>query len=524
MANENSKSGQLKGTLALLVCAAVWGSSFVAQSVGMQHIGPFTFQCVRSVLAFVFLGVFMLVQLALKKRESININRFMLTGGLVCGVILSVACWLQNQALATLPASKGGFITAFYLILVPIYGIFLKKKAPLKIWFCAALALVGMYFLSVADTGFGGVGKGDIYCILCAFFYAAHILAVDYFITEMDGVLLSFLQFGVSAILSYAPMFLVDHPSKHLIITAGPSLLYSGLMSCGIGYTLQLVGQKHVEPTIASILMSLESVFSLIAGMVILHEVPTINCRIGCAVMFIAVIYSEIPSYLLWDNFILGSMNKLAGKLPPQLIEAQYRNNKEAWKKVQKKACSKEGYIEKQITLTDLSYGRCGNLGKKLLFSGAELTAADNTCEVIAVYNTLQSFGAVEPGETDFPTLIRSFSNYGICYSGKFGTSPKAVFRYLNEQGYKVHALKGRETTKSAVDRMESECAAFILTAYNKGHNPFSMVHTMSITKNNKGKFCLHNTGSEMVSHDTLYEALADYGENGAVLVLYGVE
>ena len=516
-----NKNDNLRGTLALTLCAIIWGSSFVAQSVGMDYIGPFTFQCIRSALGFGVLGIFLLVQIFTGKRPVININSFMIRGGLTCGLLLAVASWLQNAAMETISAGKGGFITAFYLILVPIYSIFLKKRVPLKTWFCAILAFVGLYFLSIADTGFGNVGNGDILCFLCAFFFAAHILAVDYYLTEMDGVLLSFLQFGVSAIVSYLPMFLIDKPTRFAIANAGPSLLYSGIVTCGLAYTLQLIGQKYVQPTVATILMSMESVFSLITGMIILHEMPTVNGWIGCAVMFAAVILCELPPYVLWDRMIAGGMNRLAGRLPQTLTDEQFQKNAKLWKRLKREVTDEKGYIEYQKKLYDMDYGRSGKLGKKLFFHGAELTAADNACEVIAVYN---AFHALDY-DVELPALIKRFSENGIAFSGKFGTAPKAVRECLESQGLAVRSLTGSRITEKAVTELGQACDTFILMAYNKGHNPFSMIHTMSITREKTAEgeiyFSLHNSSDEISHYENLYACVKGYNAEASAPLIF---
>lgn len=294
------KNGELKGTLLLMLTALIWGCAFVAQSVSMDYIGPFTFQCVRSFLgSAVLVPVFLLLD-AGKKRSGTYVattkesNKTLWTGGILCGIIMTVAANLQQAGLQYTSAGKAGFITALYILIVPILGLFLKKKVSPKLWGCIAIAVVGLYLLSVTE-GFSSINRGDLYVMLCAVAFAFHIMAVDHYAPLVDGVRLSCIQFLICGILSGVLMFLFETPDMQGLLKAAVPILYAGIMSSGVAYTLQIVGQKYTKPTIASLLMSLESVFALLAGIVVLKEIPSPRETAGCIFMFAAIILAQIP-------------------------------------------------------------------------------------------------------------------------------------------------------------------------------------------------------------------------------------
>ena len=291
--------------LALLITAMIWGSAFVAQRVGMDYVGAFTFQSIRSFLGAVTLIPFLLITNARKHRQesaasaaegagaSKEERRQLLIGGLACGFMLTVASLFQQIGIAYTTVGKSGFITSMYLILVPILGIFLRKRVPAKIWGCVAAAAVGLYFLSI--NGAFVLSRGDTLTVLCAFCFAIHILCVDYFVAKADSVKLSFLQLLTSGILSGVLMLAVDHPTLDQLRAAALPVLYAGILSSGVGYTLQVVGQKGANPTTATLLMSLESVFSVVAGILVLRQVPTPREALGCVLIFAAVIFAQLP-------------------------------------------------------------------------------------------------------------------------------------------------------------------------------------------------------------------------------------
>lgn len=294
------KTNELKGNLILLLTALIWGCAFVAQSVSMDHVGPFTFQCTRSLLgAAVLVPVFLIIDHNKKKNGTYTPRtkkdkRTQLTAGIICGIIMTIAGNLQQIGMQYTTAGKAGFITAMYILIVPLLGIFLKKKVGLKLWGCVAIALIGLYLLSVTD-GFSSVNQGDIYVLLCAAAFAFHILAVDFFVERVDGVRLSSMQFFVCGILSGLMMLLTETPTFEGLMGAALPIAYAGIMSCGIAYTLQIIGQKYTNPTMASMIMSLESVFAVLGGMVLLREIPTAREALGCAFMFIAIIIPQLP-------------------------------------------------------------------------------------------------------------------------------------------------------------------------------------------------------------------------------------
>lgn len=290
------KSKKLFGNLVLLLTALIWGCAFVAQSSGMDYVGPFTFQTSRSILGCLVLIPFILANDAVKKKNNTYEKqnpKMLILGGILCGTALTVASGLQQYGMQYSTAGKGAFITAMYIVLVPILGLFMKKKVNPIIWISVILGALGLYLLCIKEDF--SLGEGDIYLILCAVAFSFHILVVDHFSAKVDGVKLSCLQFGVMFILSAIFMFMTETPNMADIKAAWLPICYAGIMSCGVGYTLQIVGQKYTEPTIASLLMSLESVFAVIAGIILLKEAPSAKEWLGCASMFAAIIIAQIP-------------------------------------------------------------------------------------------------------------------------------------------------------------------------------------------------------------------------------------
>jgi drug/metabolite transporter (DMT)-like permease len=292
------KNDKLLGSGMLLAGAVIWGCAFVAQSMGMDYIGPFTFQTARLLLG----GIVLLPVMALSSRHDKNAGRAapakvekkaLLTGGILCGVVLAFASNLQQMGIARTTVGKAGFLTALYILIVPAAGIFLKRKIRPLLWTCIALAAVGLYLLCMTETL--TISTGDTYVILCSFLYTAHILLVDYFSPKVNAVKLSCVQFFVSGLLSGIPMLLFEHPRLPSILAAWGPIAYAGVLSCGVAYTLQIMGQRRTPPAIASLLMSLESVFALIAGLVLLGQVPTAREAVGCALMFTAIVIAQLP-------------------------------------------------------------------------------------------------------------------------------------------------------------------------------------------------------------------------------------
>lgn len=290
----NSK--QLKGNLILLITAIVWGCAFVAQSTAMDNVDPFTFQASRTFLGFVvLLPVIFFRKKGQTKQEKTNQNKTtLLIASLVCGSLLFAASALQQYGVKTTTPGNAGFITAMYILIVPILGLFAKKKVSLRVWGSIVVAIIGMFLLCVKSGGMT-ISTGDVLVMLCAVVFSFHILAVDKFACLVDGIELACLQFLVCSAISFIMMLRFDTPSFASIKQALPEILYAGIGSCGIGYTLQIVGQKYTKPVVASLIMSLESVFAVIAQVLIIGTVPTLRESLGCILMFGAIIASQLP-------------------------------------------------------------------------------------------------------------------------------------------------------------------------------------------------------------------------------------
>lgn len=290
---------KVRNSCLLFLTACIWGSSFVAQSVGMDYIGPYTFNCLRFLIgSLVLLPVIFFSRHRKKDQKDRSKDRTlqkkeMLCGGIVCGVVLCIASTLQQIGIIYTTAGKAGFLTAMYIVLVPVLGLFLKRKAGLQLWISVGLALIGLYLLCMKGTF--SLNGGDVLLILCAVGFSVHIMVVDYFSPKLDGMILSCIQFLVAGLISGIGMLLSEQFDWHMILLAAKPILYSGVLSCGVGYTLQVIAQKGLNPTVASLLMSLESVVSVIAGFLVLHEVLSGRELLGCVFMFAAVILAQIP-------------------------------------------------------------------------------------------------------------------------------------------------------------------------------------------------------------------------------------
>ena len=288
---------QVRANLLLLLTAMIWGVAFVAQSVSMDYVGPFTFLCSRSILGgVVLLPVIAVMGKGKKKKETRPGNRnILLLGGICCGVMLFIGSALQQIGIQYTTAGKAGFITAMYMVLVPICGLFFGRKPGGKTWAAVVVALVGMYLLCLYGSGIQNLSKGDLLEMLCALGFTGHILVVDHFSPKVDGVKMSCIQFFVCGILAGIFMLILEAPSWENIYAAAVPILYAGILSSGAGYTLQIVAQKDTQPTVASLLMSLESVFSLIFGWILLKEAMSGVELLGCVLMFAAIIWVQLP-------------------------------------------------------------------------------------------------------------------------------------------------------------------------------------------------------------------------------------
>ena len=280
-----------KNAVFLFLAALIWGTAFVAQSVGMDYVGPFTFNACRYVIGSAVLLPLVLLR---KRRAGTGIfSRNDLRAGAACGFFLAVASNLQQAGIMTTDVGKAGFLTAMYIVIVPVLHFFLTRRSSLRLWISAAIAAAGLYFLSI--SGSWTLETGDILLILCAFVFSLHILCIDHFSGTSDGVAVSCLQFLTAAVLSWAGALLTETVLWDTIRQAGPAILYAGVFSCGVAYTLQIIGQKGADPGPASLILSLESVVSVIAGFIILGQALTARELLGCALMFLAIVLVQLP-------------------------------------------------------------------------------------------------------------------------------------------------------------------------------------------------------------------------------------
>lgn len=286
-----------KGISALLCGTLIWGTAFIAQSVGMDHIGPMTFQAVRCGLAVVFL-VLLAFCFDLKSHKSNTFfqnwrSKKLWKAGLVCGFFLFIAAGLQQTALVYTSAGKAGFITAMYIVMVPILGLFLGRKPSPVIWISVLLAVLGLYLLSC--MGVSSINIGDVMLLFCALAFAVQITLIDLFSGDLDGIRLNCLQSLFCALFSAVVMLFTETPTMKSIIACWLPLCYAGILSMGVAYTLQIIGQKYLEPAPASLIMSLESVFAAVFGWLLLHERMSPWEILGCILVFSAVILSQAP-------------------------------------------------------------------------------------------------------------------------------------------------------------------------------------------------------------------------------------
>ena len=289
------KNKKLAGSLLLLLTAFIWGCAFVSQRIGMSYVQPFTFNSIRTFIGGLFRIPFIPVfcrnksMLPPKGQE----RKVLLAGGLVCGLLLCLATNLQQVGLQYTTAGKGGFITSLYIVLVPCLGLFIGQRIGKALWAAVVLAVTGLYLLCMGERFV--LERGDFYILLCALTFAFHILAVGYYATRTDGIKLSCLQFLISGAVGMVFMFIFETPHIKDILACTLPILYAGIFSCGLAYTFQIIGQKHVDPTVASLLMSFESVFAALSGAVILGEHLSLKELSGCILMFCAVILAQLP-------------------------------------------------------------------------------------------------------------------------------------------------------------------------------------------------------------------------------------
>lgn len=296
------KNKKLLGSGLLLITAIIWGTAFVAQRVGMESIEPFTFNAVRLALAAVTIGIAALFTNGKEKKdaesrtqtEQKKYNKNTVIGGICCGSFLAVASNLQQIGLVYTTAGKAGFITAMYILFVPVICfIFMKKKNSWLVWLSVLLGVAGMYFLCISEKF--TLSRGDMFVCACALFFCGHILCCDYFVKRGSPIRISVIQFATATVISAVGAVIAEKPSMDKVIAAVIPILYCGILSGGVGYTLQMISQKFTDPTVASLLMSTESVFAVLAGVILLHERMSVREIIGCVIMFTAIILVQIP-------------------------------------------------------------------------------------------------------------------------------------------------------------------------------------------------------------------------------------
>jgi len=291
------KKTQFKNSLLLLLTATIWGVAFVAQSVSMDYIGGFTFNAVRNIIGAIALlpVIWGLGKTRSASEQTPSDRKTLITGGICCGILLCLASNFQQFGIKYTTVGKAGFITACYIIIVPVIGIFLKKKCSPFIWIAVILSLCGLYLLCLTPGEGFAIGKGELLVLICAVLFSLHILVIDHFSPLVDGVKMSCIQFLVCGILSGLPALLFESPDLAGILAAKVPILYAGVMSCGVAYTLQIVGQKGMNPTVASLILSLESCISVLAGWLILGQNLSGREIFGCVLMFGAIILAQLP-------------------------------------------------------------------------------------------------------------------------------------------------------------------------------------------------------------------------------------
>jgi len=303
---------KLKGNFLLLLAAIIWGTSFIAQSKGVELISPASFNGIRSLLGgIVLLPVIFIIDFG-KTKKGISVQKIdknLILGGIICGIFLCLATTVQTAGMVYTSPGKAGFITALYMVFIPIVRLFMGKKPSVLIVAAVALATIGLYLMCIGDTL--TINKGDIMVLICSLLFTGHILAIDHFSPKVDGVKLSCFQFLVCGILNIIQVLLFEDIELAPILNCTSSIAYSGIMSCGVAYTLQIVGQKYTDPTSASILMSLESVFATLSTVILVAlgwsltgGAMTMREIFGCVLMFAAIILVQLPEFKKSGNSV----------------------------------------------------------------------------------------------------------------------------------------------------------------------------------------------------------------------------
>lgn len=310
------KNNQIRNSGLLMITAMIWGAAFVAQSMGMDYVGPATFLFTRSVIGTLVLIPVAYISGRMQSRKeetgagmandhdetvlssawqrSLR-NPVLIRGGFLCGFFLFAASIFQQVGIQYTTAGKAGFITALYIMIVPVIGIFLGKKNGIRVWIAMVMGVIGLYFLCITESF--SIGQGDLLIVICAFLFSVQILTVDFYSPKVDGIRLSMLEFFFESIFAGILMVATETPRMADVLAAAGPILYAGLFSTGIAYTLQIIAQRDLNPAVASLIMSLESVFSVIFGFIILHERMSWRECLGCLIMFAAILLAQMPSF-----------------------------------------------------------------------------------------------------------------------------------------------------------------------------------------------------------------------------------
>ncbi|HCW54313.1 MAG TPA: EamA family transporter [Clostridium sp.] len=290
------KGRNIKGNMILMLTAFIWGTAFVAQSVGMEYVGPFTFITSRYIIGGIFLVPCIVLLDKFYKDSSKNSakknDKNLYIGGFFCGIILFIASSFQQIGMKYTTVGKSGFITALYIIIVPVLGLLFKKKIQNKVWFSVIIALIGFYLLCMKENF--EIEKGDFLILMCAISFSIHILVIDKYSPLVDAVRMSCIQFFIAGILGIIPMIIFEKPDITNLLRAYSPILYAGVMSSGVAYTLQIIGQKYTIPVMATLIMSLESVFAALSGWIILGEVLSVKELTGCILVFVGIIIAQL--------------------------------------------------------------------------------------------------------------------------------------------------------------------------------------------------------------------------------------
>lgn len=292
----------LKGSLILLAAAFFWGTTFVAQVSGSDHIGVFTYNASRCFVGSLFLVVFSMIKdKHIARTKQSPPGKWPWRGGILCGIVLFLAMSTQQAGIALYPddvaaAGRSGFLTATYVVIVAVIVSVIGRKIHAFVLLSVAGSVCGMYLLCMKD-GFSGIYLGDVLGLVCAFCFAAHILVVDHY-SDTDSVKLSCIQFLISGVMSLIMCLITETICMEDILAAIIPIMYAGILSSGVAYTLQMVGQKYAEPAVASIVMSTESVIAVLAGAIVLNEVLSAREITGCVLVFTAVIIAQLPQFL----------------------------------------------------------------------------------------------------------------------------------------------------------------------------------------------------------------------------------